>query len=74
MLWALSEDPDRLSEYHMRSISETGFSMLNRVNPPATQETIGSKEGDRGLPAWDLSTTWLCYLTYLADIDHPILP
>jgi hypothetical protein len=33
MLWALSRDPNKwLAGYHMRSISETGYSMLKRAN------------------------------------------
>lgn len=44
MLWALSEDPDKwLSDYHMRSISETGFSMLERANPQPLRKRLGPR-------------------------------
>ena len=44
MLWALSEDSDAwLAEYHMRSISETGYSVLKRANPQPLRKRLNPR-------------------------------
>jgi hypothetical protein len=75
MLWALSKDPDAwLAEYHMRSISETGYSMLKRANPqPLRKRLDPRRETEDYLRGICHNIKRLCYLTYLADIE-PIPP
>lgn len=70
MLWDLSEDPQEwLRDYHMRSISETGFSMLARANPGPLRKRLDSrKETEDYLRGICHNIKRLCYLTYLADI------
>jgi len=70
MLWALSEDPQKwLNEYHMRSISETGFSMITRANPqPLRKRLDPRKETEDFLRAVCHNIKRLCYLKYLAGI------
>jgi len=70
MLWALSEDPQKwLHDYHMRSISETGFSMLTRANPqPLRKRLDPRKETEDFLRAVCHNIKRLCYLRYLAGI------
>lgn len=70
MLWALSEDPQGwLRDYHMRSISETGFSMLTRANPqPLRKRLDPRKETEDFLRAVCHNIKRLCYLRYLAGI------
>jgi len=74
MLWALSKDPQEwLRDYHMRSISETGFSMLTRANPqPLRKRLDPRKETEDFLRAVCHNVKRLCYLKYLAGIA-PVL-
>ena len=70
MLWDLSEDPQEwLRDYHMRSLSETGFSMLRRANPhPLRKRLEPRRETEDFLRGICHNIKRLCYLRYLADI------
>lgn len=70
MLWDLSEDPQKwLRDYHMRSISESGFSMLVRENPqPLRKRLKPRRETEDYLRGICHNIKRLCYLRYLADI------
>lgn len=70
MLWDLSKDPQKwLSEYHMRSISETGYSMLKRRNTgPLRKRLDPRRETEDYLRGICHNIRRLCYLQYLEDI------
>jgi len=75
MLWDLSEDPQEwLRDYHMRSISETGYSMLGRANPQPLRKRLKPRmETEDYLRGICHNIKRLCYLRYLADIV-PVAP
>jgi len=70
MLWDLSENPQSwLRDYHMRSISESGYSMLTRANPGPLRKRLDSrKKTEDYLRGICHNIKRLCYLTYLANI------
>ena len=70
MLWSLSEEPQEwLSEYHMRSISETGYSMLKIRNPrPLRKRLDPRKENEDYFRGIVHNIRRLCYLRYLEGI------
>lgn len=70
MLWDLAENPQEwLSDYHMRSLSESGFSMLVRTNPqPLRKRLDPRRETEDYLRGICHNIKRLCYLRYLADI------
>ncbi len=70
MLWDLSENPQEwLRDYHSRSISETGFSMLTRANPgPLRKRLDPRRETEDYLRGICHNIKRLCYLTYLEGI------
>ena len=70
MLYDLSKDPTKwLHEYHLRSISESGFSMINRANPQPLQKRIPRrKETEDFLRGVNHNIKRLCYLKHLIDL------
>ena len=70
MLWELSENPQSwLRDYHMRSISESGYSMLTRANPHTLRKRLDPrKRTEDYLRGICHNIKRICYLTYLADI------
>lgn len=73
MLAELVDHPQEwLEAYHMRSLSETGFSVLKRDNPqPLRKKLDPRKETEGYLRGIVYNIKRLCYLTYLADL-HPL--
>lgn len=71
MLWDLMNDPQSwLADYHMRSISETGFAMLAKSNPwPLKKRLDNRKETENYLRGIDHNIKRLCYLRFLEEID-----
>lgn len=73
MLADLLDHPQEwLRAYHMRSLSETAFSVLKRDNPqPLRKRLDPRKETEAYLRGIVYNIKRLCYLTYLADL-HPL--
>jgi len=71
MLWDLLKNPQKwLREYHMRSIAETGFSMIKRTSPEKIRKKLDPrKETETFLKFICHNIKRLCYLRYLADIE-----
>ncbi len=75
MLWALSKDPQGwLHDYHMRSISETGYSMLKRRNTgPLRKRLDPRRETEDYLRGICHNIRCLYYLQYLENIKLKII-
>lgn len=69
MLQRIVDDPQRfLEDYHLRSISETGFSMDDRAFPKPIRKKLPSrKECESFLRAVCHNVKRLCYLKFLCD-------
>lgn len=71
MLGRMLKNPQHfLSTYHMRSISETGFSMVESENPQPLRKRLDARKGTedylRGLCH---NVKRLCYLKYIWELD-----
>lgn len=71
MLWNLVENPQEwLFEYHMRSVSETGNSMLKGRNQQPLQKRLGPRrETEDYLRGIVHNIRRLCYIHYLEGIN-----
>lgn len=68
MLYRLAENPQEwLEEYHNRSISETGNSMLKRREPTKIRKKLCQRKGTQEALKFNIhNIRQICYLKYLA--------
>jgi transposase len=71
MCGKLLKNPQQyLSKFHMRSISETGFSMVMSANPQPLRKRLSARKGTEDyLRAICHNVKQLCYLRYLWELD-----
>jgi transposase len=71
MLGKILKNPQQfLSDYHMRSISETGFSMIGSENPQPLRKRLEQRKGTEDyLRGICHNVKRLCYLSYLWELD-----
>lgn len=71
MLGKIVRNPQQfLSDYHMRSISETGFSMIGCENPQPLRKRLEARKGTEDyLRGICHNVKRLCYLGYLWELD-----
>jgi len=70
MLFAIVKDPQAwLREYHMRSIAETGYSMIKRTSSESIRKRLNPRKKTETFLKFIIhNIKRLCYLKYLKDI------